>query len=153
MMLFRSMPSPSCPNTGLPSPEVRLFKLRHPHSREIIGKRHSHASRARTTSAEPAGADQARLVGDDYQLGPVSGPELAHRPAHVRLRRGRTDEQAPGDLLVREPLGRQSDNLSLSISELSEAVRGLWLLRPCSEFSDQLLGHARREQRLADRKS
>src|SRR4029077_15736136 len=44
-----------------------------------------------------AGADQAGLVGDDDQLGPVSRAELGHRPVDVGLGGQRAHEQGRGD--------------------------------------------------------
>jgi hypothetical protein len=50
------------------------------------------AGEPEAASAEPAGADQAGLVGVHDQLRPVAGAELHHRPADVGLRRGRAEE-------------------------------------------------------------
>jgi hypothetical protein len=36
-------------------------------------------------SVDPARPDQARLVGEDHELGPVAGGQLGHGAAHVGL--------------------------------------------------------------------
>ena len=52
--------------------------------------------RTRADLSQPAGADEAGLVGEHHQLGPVAGAELDHRPAHVGLGRGRAHDRAAG---------------------------------------------------------
>src|SRR6266516_4057540 len=54
------------------------------HSRTLPADVTSRPGRLR--SVRPAGPDQARLVGEDDQLGPVSGPELGHRPGDDQAR-------------------------------------------------------------------
>src|SRR6266498_206693 len=51
-------------------------------------------------SAEPAWADEPRLVGEHHELGPVAYVKPSHGPAHVGLGRRRADDQPRGDLLV-----------------------------------------------------
>jgi predicted peroxiredoxin len=54
-----------------------------------------------SASGTPARPHQARLVGDDHELGPVPGPELDHGPADVGLGRGGADVGPLGDLVIR----------------------------------------------------
>src|SRR6266699_4445921 len=55
--------------------------------------------------------DEAALVGDDDQLGPVPGVELGEDPGHMRLAGQRADEQPGGDLCVGETAGDQREDL------------------------------------------
>src|SRR6266567_8319567 len=64
-----------------------------------------------------AGDDQAALVGDDDQLGPVPGVKLGQDPRHVRLASQRADEQPGGDLGVGQAAGDQREDLQLPRGE------------------------------------
>src|SRR5216683_8309505 len=70
---------------------------------EVLGDSSSDLFTISCRSGRPAGADQAGLVGEDDELGPVPGAELGHRPGGVGLHRGRADVDLAGDLLVGQP--------------------------------------------------
>ena len=75
-------------------------------------------------SARPPGADEPGLVGEHDQLRSVAGVELDHGPAHVRLRRGRADDEPLGDLLVQSPSAtRAITSRSRSVRWSSSAAR------------------------------
>ena len=61
----------------------------------------------RSDPARLSGADQAGLVREDDQLGPVPRAQLDHGPADVGTRGRRTDHQPVGDLVVAQPLADQ----------------------------------------------
>src|SRR4029450_9222895 len=81
-------------------------------------------------SGEPAGADQAGLVGEHDQLGPVAGAELAHGPADVGLGRCRADDQLGGDLVVGQAGRDQAHDLALAVGELAPLGWGGGASRP-----------------------
>src|SRR6266702_5276007 len=64
-----------------------------------------------------AGDDQAALISDDDQLGPVPGVQLGEDPGHVRLAGQRADEQPGGDLGVGQAAGDQREDLQLPCGE------------------------------------
>jgi hypothetical protein len=64
-----------------------------------------------------AGDDEAALIGDDHQLGPVPGVELGEDPRHVRLAGQRADEQPGGDLGVGQAASDQREDLQLPRGE------------------------------------
>src|SRR5436190_13764070 len=101
------------------------------------------------SSGEPAGADQAGLVGEHDQLGPVAGPELDHGPADVGLGRGRADDQLVGDLVVGQAGRDQPHDLALALGELVELGRGAGLTGPGGELGHQPPGHPGRQQGVA----
>jgi hypothetical protein len=71
-------------------------------------------------------------------------------PAEVRPRRRRADEEAPGDLVVGQPLADEGHHLALPVRELLQAAIGPWLLRMRRELLDKSPGDGRREQGLAE---
>src|SRR5262245_55760021 len=100
-------------------------------------------------SGEPAGADQAGLVGEHDQLGPVAGPELDHGPADMGLGRGRAYDQLVGDLVVGQAGRDQPHDLALAVGELAQLGRGAWLAGPRGELGHQPAGHPGRQQGVA----
>src|SRR5690348_15134226 len=54
-----------------------------------------------------AGGDEAGFVGDDDELGPVSGVEFHHGPVYMCLGGGWTDDQAFSDVVVGQARGDQ----------------------------------------------
>ena len=99
----------------------------------------------------PAGADQAGLVGEDDELGPVAGAELDHRPAHVGLGGGRADERAARRSRRCDSPSATSAITSRSRSVSASSVGGArpGSLARAGELGDEPAGHAGRQQRLA----
>jgi uncharacterized membrane protein YbhN (UPF0104 family) len=94
--------------------------------------------------------DEAGLVGDDHELGPVTRLELQEQPAHVRLRGRGAEVQPLGDLPVGPAPGHQREHLSLTAGKDVEAGRRRPVaVRAAHEFTDELAGDARCEQRVA----
>src|SRR6266498_3458730 len=100
---------------------------------------------------EPAGSDQAGLVGKDDQLRAVACVELHHGAAHVGLGRRRADHQSLGDLLVRQPARDQRHHLPLPVGQRVQLWRRPGLLGVRRELRDQPPGDARGQQRVATR--
>src|ERR671910_1194974 len=71
-----------------------------------------------------AGGDQAGLVGQHHQLGPVAGLELGQDPADVGLGGGRAHHQQPGDLGGGPAPGHQGQHLPLPVGERGQRGRG-----------------------------
>src|SRR5512132_2411357 len=101
------------------------------------------------SSGEPAGTDQAGLVGEDDQLGPVACPELDHGPADVGLGRGRADDQLGRDLVVGQAGRDQAHDLALAVGELAQLGGRAGLPCPGGELGHQPPGHPGREQGVA----
>src|SRR5580704_1225875 len=99
------------------------------------------------------GYHQARLVGGDHRLRPVSQPELGQHEADVRLHRLLGDDQAGGYLRVGQALRDEPQDLSLARSESGEGARRQRVgpRAESGELADQAPGDAGREQRLAGR--
>src|SRR5919198_923557 len=98
-------------------------------------------------------ATQSRLVREDDELGAVASLQLAHSTAHVRAHRVRAHEQSLADLVVRQSLGDECDDLALPVGQRTQ-VR-VWrhaALRAAHELSDQAPGHGRGQQGLPGRR-
>src|SRR5262249_14798834 len=60
---------------------------------------------------------EARLVGEHDQLRAVPRMQLDHGTADMRARGRRADDELGRDLVVRQALGNERDDLTLSIRE------------------------------------
>src|SRR5581483_5604695 len=93
---------------------------------------------------------EPRLVREHDELRAVARVQLDHRPADVRACRGRADEELGRDLLVRETLRDERDDLAFPLGEsLHLRRRQLGPGRATRELPDEPSGDARREQRFA----
>ena len=88
-----------------------------------MGGQGKRAVRPKGRSGQPAGAYQARFVGQDHELGTVPGPELGHGPADVGPGCRRAHIQPFGDLLIGEASGHQGHHLALAFGEHSQFGR------------------------------
>ena len=70
-----------------------------------------------------AGGDEAGFVGDDDELGSVSGVEFHHGPVDVGLGGGWADDQAFSDVVVGQAGGDEGEDLSLAGGEIGERGR------------------------------
>src|SRR5580692_1759917 len=68
-----------------------------------------------------AGREEAGFVGNDDELGSVSGVELHHGPVDMCLGGGRADDQAFSDVVVGQAGGDQGEDLSLAGRETGES--------------------------------
>jgi hypothetical protein len=64
-----------------------------------------------------AGGDEAGFVGDDDELGPVSGAEFHHGPVYMGLGGGWTDDQPFSDVVVGQAGSGEGEDLSLAGGE------------------------------------
>src|ERR1700722_17946955 len=92
-------------------------------------------------SRQPAGPDEAGLVGEHDELGAVSGAELGDRPADVGADGGRAGGELFGDLVVGEPSAHMRHDLTFAIGEDVEVAPGPGLLGSGGELGDQPSGH------------
>ena len=97
------------------------------------------------------GSDEAGLVGDHHELGPVAGAELHEQPADVGLHRGVAHEQLLRDLGVGATAGDGLEHLPLPFGELLEqglAVGGGAGLGTSGELLDETAGDLRGDERV-----
>src|ERR1022692_3999892 len=71
-----------------------------------------------------AGGDEAGFVGDDGELGSVSGVEFHHGPVDVCLGGGWADGQAFSDVVVGQAGGDEGEDLPLAGGEIGERGGG-----------------------------
>src|SRR5262245_15338405 len=91
--------------------------------------------------------DEAGLVGEHDRLHAVAQIELHQHVRDVRLHGRLADEQAGGDLRVREAAGNQLQHLELACRELGQPRRRLGPPRPgADELLDQPPRDRRREE-------
>ena len=110
--------APSCARTpARPSCRSRTT------SSDVCRRTEPDGTYSRRAPSAIRGRDEAGLVGEHDELGPVAGAELDHRPAHVGARRRRADEQLLGDLVVAQPAGDQRDDLALAVGQHARARR------------------------------
>src|SRR5689334_3867664 len=110
---------------------------------------HSRDCHNLASSARLARGDQAGLVGEDDELGPVAGTELDHRPADVGLGSGGAEHHGLGDLVVGQAMGDQGDHLPLPVGEALHPGRRDRVRRPGHELADQAAGDRGGQQRVA----
>ena len=68
------------------------------------------------------GGDEAGLVGDDDELGAISGIEFHHGAVDVGLGGGWADDEPLGDVVVGEPKYNKGQDLALTRGEICERV-------------------------------
>src|ERR1700722_3243940 len=73
---------------------------------------------------QPAGPDEAGLVGGDDELGAVPGADLDHGPADVGADGGGAEVELPGDLVVGEAAGHVRHNLAFAVGQHVEFMAG-----------------------------
>src|SRR5215831_2561084 len=95
---------------------------------------------------------EARAIGEDHSLRPVTEVELVEDPRHALRDGGLVDRQPRGDVCVREPLRDEPQDLALAVVERRElgARRSLGR-RPARELLDQPPRDRRREQSVSVR--
>ena len=92
------------------------------------------------------GHDQPGFVGEGHELGAVARGELGQRSAHVRLRRGRADDELLGDLGVAHSGGDERHHLGLSGRQLGQlAGPGTVDVGESGQLVEEASRHRRRE--------
>src|SRR5215469_16082635 len=115
-------------------------------------KRRSRSPRSLLKTARiPAWNYKTRFVRRDDSLSTIAQPQLVQQPADMRFDSLLSDDQARGDLLVRETLGNQPEHLRLARREHIEVgARCRRCNRPYpGELANEPARHPRCEQRLA----
>src|ERR671918_1439820 len=112
------------PPSRTPPPFVAPHRRRNAIARRRLGGGFRATSGGAVRSLlRPTRTYEAGFVGEYHELRSISRPELHHRPADVRFRGRRADEQLPRDLLVRQTLRDERHHLALALGELVQGRR------------------------------
>ena len=96
----------------------------------------------------PGGArgNQAGLIGEDNELRPIAGAELAHRTTDVGLGSGGAEHYGLGDLVVGQTVRDQGHHLAFPVGEGFHPSCGDRVRRPGDALADQAAGDRWRQQ-------